>query len=124
MCLHCAHSRKSCSSVILSKGPALASLYLIHLLVYFIACGYFPVPEPPVPQDGINTYLLEKVLMPALDSKDIYLKDIDFTAFDVDDIDKLEDYYDQLYSTGRGLDQFIQTVAQTLPSASSVRSFC
>jgi hypothetical protein len=45
MCLHCAHSRKPCSSVILSKGPALASLYLIHLLVYFIACGYFPVPE-------------------------------------------------------------------------------
>lgn len=80
--------------------------------------------EPPVPQDGINTYLLENILMPALDSKDIYLKDVDFTAFDVDDIDKLEDYYNQLYNTGRGLDQFIQTVAQTLPSASSVRSFC
>lgn len=80
--------------------------------------------EPPVPQDGINTYLLENILMPTLDSKDIYLKDVDFTAFDVDDIDKLEDYYNQLYNTGRRLDQFIQTVAQTLPSASSVRSFC
>lgn len=80
--------------------------------------------EPPVPQDGLNAYLLENILTPALDGTDIYLKDIDFTAFDVDDIDKLEDYYNQLYSTGRGLDQFIQTVAQTLPSASSVRSFC
>ncbi len=80
--------------------------------------------EPPVPQDGINTYLLENILMPTLDSKDIYLKDVDFTAFDVDDIDKLEDYYNQLYNTGRRLDQFIQTVAQTLPSASSIRSFC
>ena len=80
--------------------------------------------EPPVPQDGINTYLLENILMPTLDSKDIYLKDVDFTAFDVDDIDKLEDYYNQLYSRGQGLDQFIQTVAQILPSASSVRSFC
>ena len=80
--------------------------------------------EPPVPQDGISAYLLENILMPALDSKDIYLKDVDFTAFDVDDIDKLEDYYNQLYNTGRRLDQFIQTVAQTLPSASSIRSFC
>lgn len=80
--------------------------------------------EPPVPQDGINTYLLENILMPTLDSKDIYLKDVDFTVFDVDDIDKLEDYYNQLYNTGRRLDQFIQTVAQTLPSASSIRSFC
>ncbi len=80
--------------------------------------------EPPVPQDGLNAYLLENILTPALDGTDIYLKDIDFTAFDVDDIDKLEDYYNQLYSTGRGLDQFIQTVARTLPSASSIRSFC
>lgn len=80
--------------------------------------------EPPVPQDGLNAYLLENILTPALDSKDIYLKDVDFTAFDVDDIDKLEDYYNQLYSRGQGLDQFIQTVAQILPSASSVRSFC
>ena len=80
--------------------------------------------EPPVPQDGLNAYLLENILTPALDSKDIYLKDIDFTAFDVDDIDELEDYYNQLYSRGQGRDQFIQTVAQTLPSASSVRSFC
>ena len=80
--------------------------------------------EPPVPQDGLNAYLLENILTPARDSKDIYLKDIDFTAFDVDDIDELEDYYNQLYSRGQGLDQFIQTVAQTLPSASSVRSFC
>ena len=80
--------------------------------------------EPPVPQDGLNAYLLENILTPALDSKDIYLKDIDFTAFDVDDIDELEDYYNQLYSRGQGLDQFIQTVAQILPSASSVRSFC
>ena len=80
--------------------------------------------EPPVPQDGISAYLLEKILMPALDSKDIYLKDVDFTAFDVDDRDKLDDYYSLLYSRGQGLDKFIQTVAQTLPSASSVRSFC
>ena len=74
--------------------------------------------EPPVPQDGISAYLLEKILMPALDSKDIYLKDVDFTAFDVDDIDKLEDYYNQLYSRGQGLDQFIQTVCLLYTSPS------
>ena len=80
--------------------------------------------EPPVSQEGLDPYLLEKILMPALDGTDIYLRDIDFTAFDVEDVSKLEDYYNRLYEAGQGLDQFVQTVAQTQPVASRIRSFC
>lgn len=80
--------------------------------------------EPPIPQDGLNRYLLEKILTPALHCTDIYLQDIDFTAFDVDDVNELECYYGQLCNAGRKLEQFIQTAAQTTPVAGSARSFC
>lgn len=80
--------------------------------------------EPPIPQEGLNPYLLEKILTPALNRTDIYLGDIDFTAFDAEDVDELENYYNRLYNAGQGLEQFVQTVAQTRPVAGSVRSFC
>lgn len=80
--------------------------------------------EPPIPQDGLNRYLLEKILTPAQHHTDIYLQDIDFTAFDVDDVDALENYYSQFYNARLRLGQFIQTVAQTVPVAGSARSFC
>ena len=80
--------------------------------------------EPPVSQEGLNPYLLEKILMPALDGTDIYLRDIDFTAFNAEDVSELEDYYSQLYEAGWSLEQFVQTVAQTQPVASRIRSFC
>lgn len=80
--------------------------------------------EPPIPQEGVNAYLLEKILMPALDRKDIYLQDIDLTAFDAEDVNALENYYGQLYDAGQALEQFAQTIALTQPVADSVRSFC
>ena len=80
--------------------------------------------EPPIPQEGLNKYLLEKILTPALHRTDIYLRDIDFTAFDVEDVNELENYYTSLYHEGQGLEQFVQTVAQTQPVASRIRSFC
>lgn len=80
--------------------------------------------EPPISQEGLNAYLLENVLMPALDRTDIYLRDIDFTAFDVEDVNELENYYTSLYHEGQGLEQFVQTVARTQPVASRIRSFC
>ena len=80
--------------------------------------------EPPIPHERLNAYLLESILTPALSRTDICLKDIDFTAFDVEDVDELERCYNRLYSVGQELEQFIQTVAQTRPVAGTVRSFC
>lgn len=80
--------------------------------------------EPPISQEGVNPHLLEKVLAPALHRTDIYLKDIDFDAFDVEDVDELERYYNRLYNAEQGLELFVQTVAQTRPVAGSARSFC
>lgn len=80
--------------------------------------------EPTISQEGVNAYLLEKILTPSLHRTKIYLQDIDFTAFDEDDVDTLENYYGKLYNTAQGLEQFVQTVARTQPAASGVRSFC
>ncbi len=80
--------------------------------------------EPPISQEGVNAYLLEEVLAPVLHHNNIYLQDIDFTAFDEDDVDELENYYGRLHDTAQRMDQFVQTVARTQPAASSIRSFC
>ena len=87
---------------------------------------FFQNPEePPVPQEGVNSYLLEKVLLPTLHHHaDIHLCDIDFEAFDVEDVSMLEEYYGKLWNAGQRLKQFTQTVSQTRPTASGVRSFC
>lgn len=80
--------------------------------------------ETPISQESVNAYLLEEILAPALQRTNIYLQDIDFTAFDEDDVDELENYYGKLYRAAQGLEQFVLTVARTQPAASSVRSFC
>lgn len=48
---------------------------------------------PPVSEDGVNRYLLEQVLRPNLKGGLLRLGDIDFDAFDADDVPALEDYY-------------------------------
>ena len=80
--------------------------------------------EPPVPDDGINRYLLEQVLRPNLEGKFLRLGDIDFNAFDADDVPALEDYYDRLYQANQDLSQFAQTVDRVPPVSGAARAFC
>ena len=46
---------------------------------------------PPVSEDGVNRYLLEQVLRPNLEGDLLRLGEIDFDAFDADDVPALED---------------------------------
>ena len=80
--------------------------------------------QPRVPEDGVNRYLLEHVLRPNLEGKLLRLGDIDFDAFDADDVHELEEYYDRLYKASQDLAQFAQTVARVPPAPNTVRSFC
>lgn len=80
--------------------------------------------EPPVPDDGINRYLLERVLRPNLAGNLLRLGDIDFNAFDADDVPALEDYYDRLYQANQDLSQFAQTVDRVPPASGAARAFC
>ena len=80
--------------------------------------------EPPVPTDGVNNYLLGKILRPCMNGSTVYLQDIDYEAFDLEDIDRLENYYDNFSRVNSKLRQLIQTVAKLPPEAQKLRSFC
>ena len=73
---------------------------------------------------GVNRYLLEQVLRPNLEGELLRLGDIDFGAFDADDVPALEDYYDRLYQAAQDLSQFAQTLSRVPPTPRTVRSFC
>ncbi len=80
--------------------------------------------EPPVPTESINSYLLEKILLPCMNGGKILLQDIEFDSFEVKDIDELEEYYNELSKAGVKLRQFMETV-RNLPSVTcKTRSFC
>lgn len=79
---------------------------------------------PPVSEDGVNRYLLENVLRPNLEGELLRLGDIDFDAFDADDVPALEDYYDRLYQANQDLSQFAQTMDRVPPASGAVRAFC
>ena len=80
--------------------------------------------ELPVSEEGVNRYLLEQVLRPNLEGDLLRLGDIDFDAFDADDVPALEEYYDRLYKASQDLAQFAQTVARVPPAPKAVRVFC
>ncbi len=66
----------------------------MKLNLKLLATRFFQAKEePPVPEDGVNRYLLEYVLRPNLEGNLLRLGDIDFDAFDADDVPALEDYY-------------------------------
>lgn len=80
--------------------------------------------EPLVPEGGVNRYLLDQVLRPAMEGETLYIRDVDFSAFDMDDIETLAEYHDRMGFEQRKLGQFVLPVAHTEPTPVRVRSFC
>lgn len=80
--------------------------------------------EPPVPEDGVNRYLLEHILRPNLEGNGLCLGDINFEAFEADDVPALEDYHDRLFAASRTLSQFAETVDRVPPAPRETRAFC
>jgi len=80
--------------------------------------------EPPAPTEGVNPYLLEKILLPCMNGESILLRDIDYSAFDVEDIEPLAEYHDELAQAGYKLEQLAKTVQNLPPAAKKSRTFC
>ena len=80
--------------------------------------------EPPAPAEGVNPYLLEKILLPYMNGESILLRDIDYSAFDVEDIEPLAEYHDELAQAGYKLEQLTKTVQNLPPAAKKSRAFC
>ena len=97
----------------------------MKLNLKLLAIRFFQAKDgPPVPEDGVNRYLLEQVLRPNLEGNLLRLGDIDFDAFEAEDVPALEEYYDRLYKASENLAQFAQTVARVPPAPKAVRAFC
>ena len=80
--------------------------------------------EPAAPVEDVSPYLLEHVLNRALNGEPVSVADIDFDAFEDDDVEMLEDHYDKLVDAGRDIRQFAVNLIKTTPVASAVRAFC
>ena len=80
--------------------------------------------EQAVSTDGVKKYLLEEILLPCMNDKAVYLRDVDFEAFDAEDVNELEEYYGELYKAGRKLRQLTETVGKLSPEAQKARMFC
>lgn len=80
--------------------------------------------EETVPSKGVNPYLLENVLRPALQGEAPLLGDIDYEQFDLEDIGVLSDYYDNMWKAVKKLEQFVGAVTSFAPIPSQERRFC
>ena len=76
------------------------------------------------PDVDVNPYLLDHVLMPALNGDNVRIGDIDFNRFDAEDIETLAEYYDCLSQTQRDAARLGTTVGEIPPTACKVRAFC
>jgi len=80
--------------------------------------------ESPASTEGVTPYLLKEILLPSLNGKTLRLKDIDYEAFDLEDIEPLEDYYLELSDACGKLRLFTETVRKIPPEARKARMFC
>lgn len=97
----------------------------MKLNLKLLAARFSQVKEKPlVLSYGINRYLIDNVLVPAMSGKTLYARDIDFSAFDQDDIETLMEYHDSLNFEMRKLSQFAGPVSRTLPTPRRTRAFC
>lgn len=81
-------------------------------------------PEETVPPAGCNRYLVEKVFRPVSRGEPVLLKDIDYSQFDQEDIDSLENYNCTIDQAARTLANMIGAIAETEPAARHTRRYC
>lgn len=80
--------------------------------------------EPSIPRGGVNDYLLDKILFPCMNGKGLFLDDIDFDAFEAEDVEALAEFYNKLTSRTYTLAEFVRAVAEIQPAAVHSRGFC
>ena len=80
--------------------------------------------EPPKADEGVNRYLLDHVLTPALNGLCVRIGDIDFSQFDEEDIEILAGYYDSMDDAKRDAARLESQITGILPIARKIRAFC
>lgn len=90
-----------------------------------LSIRFFQAPEgPPVSTEGVNPYLLEHVVWPLIREEKVCYGDLDYSAFEDDDLQRLSNYCDELYRAGAKLDQLSAALFNIEPEACKQRIFC
>ena len=72
----------------------------------------------------VNSYLVHQILLPCMDGTTICLCDIDFDAFDAEDVEALEETYHKKQHQAYALKSLKRTMDGICPVAAPVRAFC
>ena len=80
--------------------------------------------DTSVSRDGVNDYLIDKILFPCMNGGAIRLCDIDFDAFDAEDVNALMAFHSKLESRADAVDCLAKRVSAIQPVPAAFRSFC
>ncbi len=90
-----------------------------------LSIRFFQAQEgPPVPTEGVSPYLLEHVLKPYIRNETVRYGDLDYDAFEDDELQRFSEYCGELYNAAYKLDQFSDTMSKTRPEPCKRRVFC
>ena len=81
--------------------------------------GKLPTQEYPV-----KRYLMDSLLSPLLAGKEMSLGDLDFSAFDLDDLEDLQEYLNENSRLNNALTGLYRVFYKAEPQAVARRSFC
>ncbi len=77
-----------------------------------------------VSRDGVNDYLIDKILFPCMNRETIRLCDIDFNAFDAEDVDDLMEFHKKLKCRAGTVMSLAEKFGAICPVPADFRSFC
>ncbi len=77
-----------------------------------------------IPRDGVNGYLIDKILVPSMNGETIRLRDIDFDAFDAEDVDDLMEFHNKLECQTDAVMRMAEKLGAICPIPANFRSFC
>ncbi len=82
------------------------------------------LPEDTVDATEVNPYLLNEVFRPMLAGRNLCYGDIDFDAFQADDLRMVAHYCNTRNQITYGLQEMVGRIAKAFPAACSIREFC
>jgi len=80
--------------------------------------------EDTVPKGDTNPYLISAVIEPMRAGKAVRYGEIDFSAFELDDLRRAAGYCEDFDRTSSKLEQLVANISASEPLACTTRSFC
>ena len=80
--------------------------------------------EDRIPRDRVNSYLLDKILIPCMNGECIQLQDINFDAFELEEVEDLFTVYSGLERGVHAAQCLRRAAGELAPEAIHTRTFC